>query len=402
MKPNRPHVVTSTRQHIVVGWNSCDSLILKGINDNQIIPQESCDEKEKVQRWYLLERKDAVVGWCRAYIGFQTEAKVGPLTPGDYYEFRLKVKANRQESEWSDTLFAVTKDDVIPMDQLYRAVENGPVANLRKVLSQRMSCVDVPNRYGQTALKMAVSKNNTNFIGILVNHGADINTPEVGSGRTALMLAAAKGHVEALQLLLEKGSSWKTRDRNGCTAFNYAVDNSHLTIVELAVQEGVDLSTRDNCGWSPFMRGGIMTLFFSKKAINRDGYVAEFLYATATPAVAPLTDFYPFVFWYFAILVLRSSIEVLSFLLSRGSDPNECDSRGQTVLMQAVLSGRPEVVQLLIRYGATITARNLYGNSACDMARHSSNELIVKMVPRLNGDIGDETSTKSNKKLSKT
>ncbi|KAK6622473.1 hypothetical protein RUM44_002284 [Polyplax serrata] len=328
MKPNRPHVVTSTRQHIVVGWNSCDSLILKGTNDNQIIPQESRDEKEKVQRWYLLERKDTVVGWCRAYIGFQTEAKVGPLTPGNYYEFRLKVKANRQESEWSDTLFAVTKDDVIPMDQLYRAVENGPVANLRKVLSQRMSCVDVPNRCGQTALKMAVTKNNTNFIGILVNHGADINTPEVGSGRTALMLAAAKGHVEALQLLLEKGSSWKTRDRNGCTAFNYAVDNSHLAIVELAVQEGVDLSTRDNCGWSPFMRG----------------------------------------------VVLRSSIEVLSFLLSRGSDPNECDSRGQTVLMQAVLSGRPEVVQLLIRYGATITARNLYGNSACDMARHSSNE----------------------------
>lgn len=160
---------------------------------------------------------------------------MGPLAPGDYYEFRLKVKTRLQESDWSDVLFAATKgtanillkakrtfqvsdvfclpDDIISVAQFHRAVENGPITSLRKILGRRLPSLDVPNKYGQTALRLATSKNNTSFMGILINQGADIENTEAGSERTLLMTAATLGHMDAVRLLLEKGSSWKTRDR---------------------------------------------------------------------------------------------------------------------------------------------------------------------------------------------
>lgn len=161
---------------------------------------------------------------------------MGPLPPGEYYEFRLKVKTTSDESEWSDVLFALTKgkmgtnvkveikmknfnmlsfllDDVVSVAQFHRVVENGPVINLRKILGQRVSVVDVPNKYGFSSLRLATNKNNTNFMGILINHGADVGNTEKGSERTPLMAACGLGHIEAVQLLVEKGSSWNVRDR---------------------------------------------------------------------------------------------------------------------------------------------------------------------------------------------
>lgn len=75
------------------------------------------------------------------------------------------------------------------------------------------------------------------------------------------------------------------------------------------------------------------------------------------------------------LVILKASPSVISHLLENGSNPNEYDDRQQTVLMQAVLSGRPETVELLIEKGADIDLKNIYGYSAYDFAKHSSSEV---------------------------
>ncbi|KAJ9585986.1 hypothetical protein L9F63_020369 [Diploptera punctata] len=91
----------------------------------------------------------------------------------------------------------------------------------------------------------------------------------------------------------------------------------------LALDEGADIETKDNEEWTPLMRG----------------------------------------------VVLESSFPILQKLLERGALVNAVDRRGQTCLMQAVLSGREDVVKLLVESEADLTPSNVYNNTALDMAR---------------------------------
>ncbi|KAG8305762.1 Fibronectin type 3 and ankyrin repeat domains protein 1 [Homalodisca vitripennis] len=165
--------------------------------------------------------------------------------------------------------------------------------------------LDTYNQLGQPTLSMAT---NPQITALLLNFGATNEQPSRFTGRTALMQAAAQGQVEVANLLLERGASWHTQDRVGCTAIHYAVDTSQLAIVELAVTSGANLNIADSCGWTPLFRG----------------------------------------------VVLGSDKAVLELLVEAGADVNRRDIHGQIGLLLAVLSHRPSVLRLLLDAGATV------------------------------------------------
>nr|CAD7575538.1 unnamed protein product [Timema californicum] len=109
---------------------------------------------------------------------------------------------------------------------------------------------------------------------------------------------------------------------SGCTALHYAVDASQEETLQFAMDDGADIEAKDRQGWTPLMRG----------------------------------------------MVSESTISILQALVSRGADVNCCDRRNQTCLMQAVLSGRQDAVKLLIDAGVDLHSRNVYSNTALDMA----------------------------------
>jgi len=67
-------------------------------------------------------------------------------------------------------------------------------------------------------------------------------------------------------------------------------------------------------------------------------------------------------------VIMESSVEILKKLLERGAVLNCVDRHGQTCLMQAVLSGRQDVVKLLVDSGVDLASCNVYHNTALDMA----------------------------------
>lgn len=81
-------------------------------------------------------------------------------------------------------------------------------------------------------------------------------------------------------------------------------------------------------------------------------------------------------------MVIESSVEILRKLLERGAMLNCLDRHGQTCLMHAVLSGRQDVVKLLVDSGADLAPCNVYQNTALDMARASGFKVtgILKSV----------------------
>lgn len=61
----------------------------------------------------------------------------------------------------------------------------------------------------------------------LLHHGAAVDSRDI-RGATALMHAAANGHIEILAVLLGAGADWELRDNSGRTALTYATAAGHM------------------------------------------------------------------------------------------------------------------------------------------------------------------------------
>ena len=62
------------------------------------------------------------------------------------------------------------------------------------------------------------------------------------------------------------------------------------------------------------------------------------------------------------------SLEVVSFLLDRGADPNSTDFGGNSILMGSAFKGHIPVVKALLKAGAGVTHKNEKGMDAYDYA----------------------------------
>ncbi|KAH8592638.1 ankyrin repeat-containing domain protein, partial [Bisporella sp. PMI_857] len=71
------------------------------------------------------------------------------------------------------------------------------------------------------------------------------------SGWTPLNSACDSGHLEIVQLLLEKGADLAVANKSGWTPLNSACDSGHLEIVQLLLEKGADLAVANKSGWTP-------------------------------------------------------------------------------------------------------------------------------------------------------
>jgi ankyrin repeat protein len=65
------------------------------------------------------------------------------------------------------------------------------------------------------------------MIALLIEKGLDVNARN-DSGKTALMLAAFHGKLNAIKELRDNGASYAIRDNSGLSTLNYAVDGGKL------------------------------------------------------------------------------------------------------------------------------------------------------------------------------
>ncbi len=71
------------------------------------------------------------------------------------------------------------------------------------------------------------------------------------TGETPLMLAARKGRVEALQLLIEAGADLDARNEAGQTALFLAVMKEHTEAVRVLIEAGADINAMTPEGETP-------------------------------------------------------------------------------------------------------------------------------------------------------
>lgn len=106
---------------------------------------------------------------------------------------------------------------------------------------------------GETALHWAIIHRQRDFLGFLVEQGADLNVANVDK-RTALHMTimGKDGADEALLKLLlsTRAVDNNLQDTQGWTPLRWAAAHGQLKIVEMLLRAGADVDACDKYGWT--------------------------------------------------------------------------------------------------------------------------------------------------------
>ncbi len=229
---------------------------------------------------------------------------------------------------------------------------------------------------GETPLMFAARTGKPAALRTLLAHGPDVNARENWRGQTALMWAAAEGHVETVQTLLDCDAKLAVRSKGGYTAFLFAVRQGHIDVVRTLLNEGADENQSLGAKTDPKDNG---------------------------PSALGLA-------------VINAHYELAAALLDAGADPNRAWQGGRTALHAITWVRRPgsgtndpappgsgnmgslELVRKLVAHGAGLNARittrsvgvrtalNLEGATPFLLAARTADVELMRLLAELGAD----------------
>ena len=218
------------------------------------------------------------------------------------------------------------------------AAENGHVS-VATFLIEHGADVDLQDNDGKTALHHAFHGSDVSceILSCLIGIGADVNARTNNTG-TPLMIAAEKGHINAVTSLVECGANVDLQDKDGQTALHHAMQSPQASICEVLsclIKNGADVNAHTFHIETPLMlasRDGhvnVVTFLIKHGADvdlqHKDG-------DTALHYAASFSDVFP---------------EIVETLLNLGAS-HMCNHQGLTPLHQASITGNTAVVKCLI------------------------------------------------------
>ena len=224
-------------------------------------------------------------------------------------------------------------------------------------------------------------------IAALIDAGADVNDPDA-EGMSPLMLAAARGNVPLIRLLLKHGADVKAE--NVVSAFT-----SHCkvwTVLMFAVEAGNEEAVRvlleagAPYGWYEINAFSIA----ADKRVPTMGLIRALLESNRQACSCEVDQF-----GRLSPLMLAAwsgNIELMSYLVDHGSDVNEQNNDHATPLMAAAYRGGEKAVKWLLERGVHVNVQDRQLKTALDYARSSQVKQCLRNArarkrSELSGDI---------------
>ncbi|KAF4869998.1 Ankyrin-3 [Colletotrichum siamense] len=112
--------------------------------------------------------------------------------------------------------------------------------------------------YGRSPLQMAAEIGNLDLIHLLLNAGADVNSPAAQSyGATALQIAAIKGHLGVAKILVDLGANVNApgaTDEGGRTALEGAAEHGRIDTIQYLLSQGVETNAKGRISYLRVIR----------------------------------------------------------------------------------------------------------------------------------------------------
>ncbi len=273
------------------------------------------------------------------------------------------------------------------ISEMQYAASNGNVEELRKLLEQGCS-VNEDSRHGHSPLTAAAAEGHTDCVQWLIENGADLEGTYLH--KTALDWAAECGHYATVELLLRHNAAPNCavldeetllvhaaggfhldlkRGSKGRTALHLAVCNGHDPIVQLLLQHKADPNVRDVYGDYPLTSAAIRGHVKIVELLLSYGAETE---QSESESTADLDR-------------RGNKMHVLPFLVHDENTP----------LIWAAMGGHVDAVRMLLNHGTNLGQKDRVNKTALHWAaekgHHSTVELLLqhKADPNVEDDGGD-------------
>ena len=120
------------------------------------------------------------------------------------------------------------------------AVEKGDGTKASQLLSDHPTIIDSRDGKGDTALIVAINRNDPDWTGFLLGKGADPNVPSTRNGDTPLMAAARIGFMDAAGWLIGLGAKVDGANKLGETPLIVAVQLRQIPMIKFLLSHGAD------------------------------------------------------------------------------------------------------------------------------------------------------------------
>nr|XP_048284597.1 ankyrin repeat domain-containing protein 24 [Myodes glareolus] len=231
------------------------------------------------------------------------------------------TRGRRQGQDWG-------KND----QRLLQAVENNDAARVASLIAHKGLVPTKLDPEGKSAFHLAAMKGAVGCLEVMLAQGSDVMSTD-GAGYNALHLAAKYGHPECLKRLLEASCVVDIEDSSGWTALHHAAAGGCLSCSKLLCSFKAHMNPRDRSG--------------------------------ATPLI---------------IAAQMCHTDLCRLLLQQGAAANDQDLQGRTALMLACEGASPETVEVLLQGGAQLGITDALGQDATHYGALTGDKVILQLL----------------------
>ncbi|XP_059486305.1 ankyrin-3-like [Neocloeon triangulifer] len=222
-------------------------------------------------------------------------------------------------------------------------------------------------------------------------------------GKTELHDAAEKGNLQLVESLLEDGADLTKKSRRGWTALHYAVKSCDLeTVKYLALtQEKCLISIKSNAGSTAlhmaavyagedvckfFIENGVDAAAFNSNGMNamhnacRKGNLESLRYLLSQEEFFNLDEKTRKKQGALHLATTSGNLNLIEFLMNRGLDCNEPDSKKYTPFLIAVVAADVSFVRFFVEHGADLHSKNGDGKNAMHLASQEGRLKTLKYL----------------------
>uniref|UniRef100_A0A8B9YWH0 Ankyrin repeat domain 6 n=1 Tax=Bos mutus grunniens TaxID=30521 RepID=A0A8B9YWH0_BOSMU len=271
------------------------------------------------------------------------------------------------------------QDAVALSERLLIAAYKGQTENVVQLINKGAKVA--VTKHGRTPLHLAANKGHLSVVQILLKAGCDLDVQDDGD-QTALHRATVVGNTEVIAALIQEGCALDRQDKDGNTALHEASWHGFSQSAKLLVKAGANVLAKNKAGNTALHLACQNSHAQSTRVLLLGGSRADLKNNAGDTCLH--------------VAARYNHLSIIKLLLSAFCSVHEKNQAGDTALHIAAALNHKKVVKILLEAGADGTIVNNAGRTPLETARYHNNPevaLLLTKAPQGSVSAGDTHSS---------